>query len=203
MDELVTMPPKGFEVTSIDDRELQVEELTTETDDGAPLSTHEYRVTLKPEGASPSEFTFPALTDLAKEALAEDDAILRQRYQDVDLLPVGETVQLNETTGPRIWPWILTIILASLPSFAWRFFKKSNAATEQVATGPAIPANLTEVSLLHWLEQLKASVPTEKAADLNKEISNLEQSAFSKSGSQSPLTEIADRWHNQLTPSRQ
>ena len=201
LEKLVTMPPKGFEVISIDDRELQVEELTTETDDGAPLSTHEYRVTLKPEGASPAEFTFPALTELAKKSLAEDDAILRQRYQDVDLLPVGETVELNEATGPRIWPWILIAILALLAFFGWRFYKKSTATTEEVATGPAIPANLTEVSLLHWLEQLKSSVPNDKAADLSKEISNLEQSAFSKSGSKSALAEIADRWHNKLTPS--
>ncbi|MGJ8723746.1 MAG: hypothetical protein ACSHYB_04235 [Roseibacillus sp.] len=202
LDKLVTMPPKGFEVVSIDDRELQVEELTTETDDGAPLSTHEYRVTLKPKGSSPSEFTFPALTELATDSLAEEDAILRQRYQDVDLLPVGETVQLNESTGPRIWPWILLLILVAIAFFAWRFFKKSNAPTEQIVSGPAIPSNLTEVSLLHWLEQLKTSVPTEKAADLSKEISDLQQSAFSKSGSKSALTEIAEHWHNQLTPSR-
>ena len=193
--DLLSLPPKGFEVANIDDRELQIEELTTETDDGAPLSSHEYRITLKPEG-SPKQFAFPVLSSTAKSALAKDDAILRQRYRDVDLLPVGKVVELTETEGPSWFPWLLAILLLLALGIVWYvFFRKQSApVTASEESNPEPPQNLTAVNLLHWLKRLQNRFTGEKKEQLLEEISQLERRAFSAGGSLPGLEEIAKRW---------
>ena len=57
------------------DQDLQIDELSTQTDDGAPLSSHEYRLTLKPKGEAPAAFAFPVLTMTAPAALAAEDSL--------------------------------------------------------------------------------------------------------------------------------
>ena len=194
LDDLLEMPPKGFEVVNVDDRELQVEELTTETDDGAPLATHEYRITLKPETSTPSQFRFPNLTELATTALAKEDAVLRQRYQDVDLLPVGEVVELDESSNPR-WLWFVLLLLGVFALIGWFFMRKLKSTPEvQTVSGPELPSNLTAVTLLHWLKSLLPRVPSEQTGELRQEINQLEKHAFSEGGAQPALDEIASRW---------
>ena len=193
--DLVSLPPKGFEIVNTDDRELQIEELTTETDDGAPLSSHEYRITLKPKGSLPAQFVFPVLNSLAKNALAESEAILRQRYQDVDLLSVGEIIDLNEKKGSSLWLGILIVFLILSGFIAWFYLQRKKQPTNSVVqTGPELPQNLTAVTLLHWLKNLLPQVPGEQRTELQREISQLEQHAFAAGGSQPALDEIANRW---------
>lgn len=197
LEELVELPPKGFEVASIEDRELLVEELTTDTDDGAPLSTHEYRLTLKPEGDSPQQFTFPALRSLAKRSLAKDDPILRQRYQDVDLLPVGEVVNLNESSKSALWLWLLGIVFIMAALGGWLLQRKQKEKPgEELPSLPDLPDNLTPVSLLHWLKNLAQNAQGDRANELEKEISHLERRAFSAGGTAPELQEIVSRWKN-------
>lgn len=196
LDELVSLPPKDFEIKSIEDRELQVEELTTETQDGAPLASHEYRLTLQPTRSGISEFTFPVVSDFARASLAESDSILRQRYRDVDLVPVGETVMLTENGGFWLWLRVLlpVLLLALVGLFFWR---KKGATTEAVVTesGPEPPQTLTPVSLLQWLRNLQENSADEnQAAALRNEISTLERQAFSAGGCLPELEEIVQRW---------
>ncbi|GHC51329.1 hypothetical protein [Roseibacillus persicicus] len=195
LQELVDLPPKGFEVVATEDRELQVEELTTDTDDGAPLSTHEYRLTLKPEGDSPKQFAFPTLTAFAMKSLAEENGVLRQRYQDVDLIPVDELVELEESSSSPLWYWLSAVILALIAFFGWKWSRKSEQSPgSDVEGGPALPSTLTAVSLLHWLKNLKGHVPAEQAKDLSSEIQQLERHAFSAGGKELNLEEIARHW---------
>lgn len=193
---LMALPPEGFKVVKTEDRELQIQELTTQSDDGAPLSTHEYRLTLKPDGASPSQFTFPKLTALASNALAADDAVMRQRYLDVDLLPVGETVALNEQTGlARGWFWLIAVIALLAASAAWVWTRLSRKPVEIVEkAGPSLPSRLTPVSLLHWLQQLEGRVEDDRKEKLKSEIEGLQRAAFSKGNSDLELEQIAKAW---------
>ena len=195
--ELLELPPAGFEVTETEDQELQIDELTTQTDDGAPYSTHEYRLTLKPKGeVAPETFTFPVLTKAATSALAEEDAILRQRYDDVDLLAVGETIKLEAKPTSYLWAWILgiVVIIAALAFWLWRKHLRSQVSDEDPNAGPALPSQLTPVSLLHWLRRLEGIVPEEKKSTLQSEISVLESNAFAKGEPSLDLQKIAQTW---------
>jgi len=194
---LLTLPPEGFEISDTEDQELQIDELTTQTDDGAPYSTHEYRLALKPEGETiPANFTFPALTKAATSALAEEDAILRQRYDDVDLIKVDETIALQAQPTSYLWAWIfgIVVIIAALAFWLWRKHLRSQATDEDLNAGPALPSQLTPVSLLHWLRRLEGIVPDEKKSTLQSEISALESKAFAKGEPSLDLQKIAQTW---------
>lgn len=196
LSKLVSLPIEGFEVAGIDDRELQIEELTTESEDGAPLSTHEYRLTLKAENSLPKEFAFPKLTKIATKALASEDAVLRQRYQDVDLLPVGEVISLTKSTKASwtLWLILIVVIAAAVGVWLWLSLRRQPVSDTIEELGPELPENLTAVSLLHWLKRLQTRLSGEKEAELQKEISSLEKHAFSEGGSLPALNEIAGRW---------
>ncbi len=93
---LLDLPPAGFTIADTEDRELLIEELDAETDDGAPLSTHEWRVKLVPEGdRAPKEFTFPSV----QVETAGEEGLTLQRYEDVDLVSVPATVTLGARMG--------------------------------------------------------------------------------------------------------
>lgn len=193
---LVDLPPAGFEITQTGDQDLQIDELSTQTDDGAPLSSHEYRLTLKPKGESPASFVFPALTKAATSALAAEDAVLRQRYVDVDLLPVGETVELVVKPGSNLWMWLTGagLLLAALAIWIWSRMRASGDDGSPLTTGPALPSQLTPVTLLHWLRRLEPNVPDDKKSALQSEIQTLEARAFSKGSPGLELEKIARTW---------
>lgn len=196
LDQLLELPPAGFEVVKTDDQELQIDELTTRTEDGAPLTSHEYRITLKPTSESPGSFTFPALTKLATASLAKEDSLLRQRYDDVDLLAVGETVDLEVKPASTLWMWVGggLVIAVGLGLFLWTRLRSSQGEGEDLQMGPPLPANLTPVTLLYWLRRLEGTIPDEKKGALESEISALESQAFAEGSSGLELDKIAQAW---------
>ncbi|YCM44042.1 hypothetical protein V2O64_22290 [Verrucomicrobiaceae bacterium 227] len=193
---LLELPPAGFELAGTGDQDLQIDELSTQTDDGAPLSSHEYRISLKPTGEAPAAFTFPALTETATAALAAEDAILRQRYVDVDLLPVGETVELAVKPGSSLWMWLLGIgvLIAAGAIWLWSKMSSSGSDESQANTGPALPSQLTPVTLLHWLRRLEPNVADDRKPALQSEIKTLESQAFAKGAPKLELEKIAQTW---------
>ncbi|GAA5483225.1 hypothetical protein [Haloferula sargassicola] len=195
LDELVSLPVKGFETTAIEDRKLQVNELDANADDLAPLTEHEWRLELKPAGgAMPARFTFPE----PKVDLAAEDGLTRQIYDDVDLLPVEAEVPLG-VTGRRVWPWVFALALfAALAAAVLYYFRRKKPAVEVVPAVP-LPSRLTPVTLLGWLERLKEQpgLSPELRESLEVEILGLEARHFGPAAGRpdaEPLEAIARRW---------
>lgn len=181
LEQLVKLPPKGFTIDSTDDRELQVDELDARTEDGAPISTHEWRLVLTPEGdALPASFTFPEV--LATLSTKEDEGLTIQKYDDVDLIEVEATTPLiagKERTSPLIWTIPVVLLVALVLFLVFRPRKKEEVAF----IGPELPATLTPVSLLAFLENLleTRSLSDSTRGQLSKTILSLKDRAFGPS----------------------
>ncbi|MEM7603495.1 MAG: hypothetical protein AAF357_19040, partial [Verrucomicrobiota bacterium] len=112
LDQLVKLPPVGWKLVDTEDRELQVEELDAATDDGAPLSTHEWRLLLESDGETlPANFVFPEV--IAELSSMDEDPLTLQKFDDVDLISVESIVSLaggRDEISFR-WGWLLFILL--------------------------------------------------------------------------------------------
>ncbi len=181
LDQLVDLPPPGFRVTSTDDRELQIEELDARTEDGAPLSSHEWRLVLTPENDTlPASFTFPEV--LASLSTREDEGLTLQTYDDVDLVSVEATTPLTvgrQPTSPLVWLIPLALVGTILLILIFRPRKKEKTSPE----GPELPSSLTPVSLLAFLEGLQESpaLPDSARLQLTDTIRSLQDRAFGPS----------------------
>lgn len=195
--DLMAKEVEAFETGNIEDRGLRIVELDAAADDLAPIAEHEWRIELKPKGAAlPAAFRFPAV----KAELAKEDGLVRQRYVDVDLQPVGEQVALGGD-AKRLGPWIaggiaaLAAVIASLVFAAKRRKKPTNEGPVLVP----LPAHLNAVSVIGYLRRLQQRegiTPTMKEA-IEKEITALEAKHFGREDSPQDATElesIAKRW---------
>ena len=197
LSELLETAIPDFETGNIEDRSLRVVELDVAADDLAPISEHEWRIELKPKGGTlPAAFQFPAV----KPELAKEDGLLRQRYVDVDLVPVEASVPLGGS-AKRLGPWIGGGIaaLAALLAVIVLLFKNRKTHHHD---GPALlplPAHLNAVSVIGFLrrvQQGESITPSMKEA-IGKEITALESKHFGREDApQDPaiLEEIAKRW---------
>ena len=187
----------GFETGNIEDRGLRVVELDAASDDLAPVSEHEWRIELKPKGGVlPATFQFPVV----KPELAKEDGLVRQRYADVDLIPVEASVPLGGT-AKRMTPWIIGGIaaLAALIAGCLVIFRRKKDTGNH---GPALvplPANLNAVSVIGYLRRLqqREGLPPSARESIDKEIAILETRYFGREDvPQDPvaLEEIARRW---------
>jgi hypothetical protein len=187
----------GFETGNIEDRGLRVVELDAAAEDLSPVSEHEWRIELKPKGGTlPAAFRFPAV----KPELAKEDGLLRQRYVDVDLVPVEASVPLGGS-AKRLGPWIGGGIAALVALIAGMFLLFKNRKTHQ-HDGPVLlplPAHLNAVSVIGFLRRVQERdgiTPAMKEA-IEKEITALEAKHFGREDApQDPviLEEIAKRW---------
>ena len=197
LDELLDGKFEGFETGGIEDRSLRVVELDAAAEDLSPVSEHEWRIELKPAGATlPVSFRFPEV----KPELAAEDGLVRQRYVDVDLVPVEAVVPLGGT-AKRVSPWLGGGIAALLVLLAgWLVFLKNRKS--HPPEGPVLlplPAHLNAVSVIGFLrrvQQRECISPAMKEA-IEKEITALEARHFGRENApQDPvlLEEIAKRW---------
>lgn len=198
LDKLVQLPPKGYKVESIEDRDLQIVELDAQTDDLAPVSSHEWVLTLKADGdASAKEFTFPEVL----LPTAAEEGLIRQRYQDVDLVTVEQTVTLAESPVSTAKYWFLGIGAVLLALVAFFVTRSRKTTTEEVSqSGLSLPSHLTPVTLLAYL---KKTVETLNLNDTQKEeiqadINQIQTQAFGPDNTppnEDELKAIATRWH--------
>lgn len=199
LDELIELPVEGFKISSTDDRELQIDELDARTDDGAPISTHEWRLILEPKGKNlPREFTFPEV--LAKLSTNEDEGLTLQKYEDVDLVSVENTTAIAAGSGKNP-PYLLFLVLL-LPAIGvalyFLFRKKPGPIIHQ---GPNLPTTLTPVSILAFLENLQRNgqLTEKEQTELSTTISSLKDRSFGPAPNipdTSELQEIARRFVN-------
>ena len=179
LEDLVELPIEGFTVSSTDDRELQVDELDARTDDGAPLSTHEWSLVLEPEGDTlPENFTFP--TVLAELSSNEDEGLTLQKYEDVDLVSVEATtaIQGGSAKSPPYLLFLALLLPAIGVAVYFLFFKKKQEVAVQ--SGPSLPASLTPVSVLAFLENLQneKNLPKEAQEKIQTSIQALKDRSF-------------------------
>jgi len=202
LDKMIQLPLDDFEVTATEDRELQIEELDATTEDGAPLTTHEWRLTLTPKGDQlPKQFTFPKIL----APTADEEGLTLQKYEDVDLIAVSEIVTLNEGVEEFSRWWYFLLVLAALIIIGIIYFLFRNRQTHDVQkTGPELPSSLTPVTLLAFLKKLSEHEelnPAQKG-ELQESIGQLQASAFGPSAippNTVELHEIASHWQKNLT----
>ncbi len=199
LDQLIKLPIHGFEITETEDRELQVEELDAETDDGAPLSTHEWRLTLTPTTKNlPRYFSFPeVIADLSTE---KEKGLTLQKYQDVDLVSVETRTPITAGKDSAS-PWLLLLLLvpiALIAFAAWFIFFRKKDTEEAIITGPPIPNTLTPVTVLSYLESLTQSpLAEEQKSSLQTAIAELKDKAFgpaAKPPAEEDLQSLATHW---------
>jgi hypothetical protein len=187
----------GFETGAIEDRGLRVVELDAATDDLAPVSEHEWRVELKPKGGVlPASFQFPVV----KPELSKEDGLVRQRYVDVDLVPVDASVPLGGAVK-RTTPWIIgsLVLLAALAGAVIAIFRRKKDGDDH---GPALiplPAHINAVSVIGYLRRLqeREGISPSARESIGKEIAILETRYFGREDvPQDPvaLEEVARRW---------
>ncbi|GAA5494709.1 hypothetical protein Rhal01_00873 [Rubritalea halochordaticola] len=201
LDKLIQQSFEGFEVSNIEDRELQIVELDAESDDLAPISSHEWVISLKPIGDSlPASFSFPEpLLPLAKE-----DGLLRQRYDDVDLLSVEQTVELNKAEAASVNIWLYSAGAAILALLGFFFVKSRKPAPEQIKHNViALPSDLTPVTLLSYLNKIRESqkLNADQKAKLDQEIKQLQTTYFGPeciTPEQEQLKSIAQNWQKAI-----
>ena len=205
LEELVKLEFDDLTVSDTEDRELQIEELDATTDDGAPLSTHEWRLTLAPKGDHlPTSFTFPAL--LVEVSEKEDEGLLRQRYDDVDLVEVDNTTEI--IAGEESQSWLAWIIAAALLIIAGTLFLLLRKKTEEeIITGPALPSTLTPVTLLTFLENIQknTSLGDSEKEELKTSIITLKDRSFGPAANPPENDEIhaiAKQWQQAATPKK-
>lgn len=197
LDELLDKQIEGFETGAIEDRGLRVVELDAAAEDLSPISEHEWRIELKPKGGTlPVSFSFPAV----KPELAKEDGLTRQRYVDVDLVPVDAQVPLGGSGGGfNAWVAASIAILIAIAAAMFAIFRKK---PDGGPSGPVLlplPAHINAVSVIGYLRRLqeREGVSTAQKESLEKEITALEAKLFGRGdAAQDPaeLEEIAKRW---------
>lgn len=187
----------GLEAGAIEDRGLRVVELDPAAEDLSPISEHEWRIELKPKGgALPVSFQFPAV----KPELAKEDGLVRQRYVDVDLVPVEAQVALDGGRE-KITPWVagsIAILLVIGAGMVALFRKKPDKGQSGPVLVP-LPTHINAVSVIGYLRKLqeREGIAPALRESIEKEITALEAKHFGREDApQDPvvLEEIAKRW---------
>ncbi len=203
LEHILELDIEGFDVATDSDNELLVAELDAETDDGAPISTREWRLILTPKSDRlPESFTFPELQkDLS---LAEEDSLILQQYDDVDLVPAEAVVELGGGSGSDLNAWFALLLVPVLAIACWMILKKNNDPDDEVVSGPQLPSTLTPVTAIAFLKRLhqNAGLDDTQSSDLLAEITTLEARSFSSDTnppSQEELQQITERWSQSLS----
>ena len=195
--ELLEPSVEGFETGAIEDRSLRVVELDAAAEDLSPVSEHEWRIELKPKGGVlPAAFQFPAV----KPELAKEDGLVRQRYVDVDLVPVGAQLPLGGQEN-RMMPWALGGLagLIALVAGGIVISKKKRRGGDEGPVLLPLPNQINAVSVIGYLRRLQErdGSSAEMRKSIDREIDALEARHFGREDApQDPvvLEQIARRW---------
>lgn len=193
----VTSAEVPIDAGAIEDRGLRVVELDAAAEDLSPVSEHEWRIELKPDGGVlPAIFHFPAV----KPELAQKDGLMRQRYVDVDLVPVDAEVALGGS-AKRTTPWIIGGIAALIALIAGlvAWTKRKKFPIHDANEPLPLPSQINAVSVIGYLRCLteRDGLSPALKARIESEIDVLEARHFGpENAPQDPetLEEIARRW---------
>lgn len=206
LEQMLDLELEGYDVEIAEDNELLIAELDAGTDDGAPVSTREWMLTLTPQsGQLPAQFTFPALRQGL--SLAKEDALILQKYDDVDLVPVTETVALGAGSSGALKAWHLLLGLPVIALALWLIMKAKNQPVEEMQAGPELPQKLTPVTAIAFLKRIHRDAELDDAqkTQLLTEINQLEAQAFGPEN-QPPTTEflkeVTSQWQSAATVRR-
>lgn len=161
-------------------------------------SERSWKIELKAEhpGTLPKTFAFPAV------AVAGAKTVCKQ-YRDADQVETPPVVVLEVPGRNRLLAFAIKAVLAIVFMLgAFVFWRRSLAGDDlpEAAGAFGMPAALTPFSVIHLLEQIRASgkLPEEMAALLNAEIQELEKRHFAPGAStasdEASLRSICETW---------
>ncbi len=194
--ELCTVTPEGFEVTKTEDQGLGVKKFEEDADKNGIVSERTWLLTLKgKEGQAelPKSFRFASVKVPTKE-------LIHQRYNDADLMAVGEEVSLEKVYGAKSnrIGWLIAGIavagLALVGAVAWVLTRRKG-----VATSSGVPANLDAFSAVAMLRAIRErpELTVTQSAELDQELEQIERYYFSadRNGTPTPdLQRVVERW---------
>lgn len=197
-DQLVQMDSKDFKVKKVDDQGVSVARFAD--DEEGVVSERLWLVELEPkEGVDkPEDFAFA-------EPKIEDTKAVYQRLDDADLMAVEPIVKLGQDYSAESkfdWRWLLLIPALLAMLFMLRVALKGEP-TAAVATGPRMPDEITPVTVLGLLGDLRSSPKMDDSSrqGLDSAVLEIEAHYFGeKTGSAPDLTGIARDWLGRLRP---
>lgn len=192
LESLTDLAPEDFEVTKIDDQGVSVARFADDEEGVVSERIWMVEFAAKEGVDNPETFAFAAPRDESIQAVY-------QRYDDADLMEAEPIVNLEQSysnAGGFNWWWLLMI--PSLATIAWILTLALRAdEDEQGVAGPELPENLTPVSVLGLLGDLRRSgaVDGPARARLDAAVLEIEQHYFGESNGSSPdLAAIAREW---------
>ena len=163
-----------------------------------PLTERSWTVHLQPAAdASTARFAFPAVA-------LEVDASEYKRYDDLDLVDAGATVDLDAAVlnggGMPWWGWL---ILVGGASAAFLSIARHRQAAPVEAVVLPLPQRVTALSALAYLrrigEQPRVAREGDWQSELAQDVAQLEQQSFAAEGEppqESELRALLQRWRD-------
>ncbi len=186
LEQIFDLKRPGFEIVNIDDQgvlptrlEVSSSSITVRSDRSWAV---EYRASQ--QDTVPTNFTFAS----PKLEVASHK---RQRYEDADLIEVGETIALTGGYGRRhwtrvFWPIALALAIAGLGIVAYRQFRTPVAKSEARFKLPTEINPFTVLNLLQTIQD-RGGVSAAEARELESVIARLQSDFFGPtSGETSP-----------------
>ncbi|MBI1901022.1 MAG: hypothetical protein HYS13_07920 [Planctomycetia bacterium] len=197
LDELLDIAPEGFEIVKTDDQGPSVVKFEPESEKIAVSSERTWLVSLQAQrGAArpPTSFRFPA-------AMREGVEMIYQRYEDADLVSVGEVVPLVGRYAKPSYGWVwwaggaaLAAIVLSIVLIRWLRRPAAKADCRWL-----LPDPLTPFTALGLLERMLHDGQLDESArgELQGSIQVVERQFFSAEGNgdgRADLKELAEGW---------
>jgi hypothetical protein len=193
LDQILDLAPEGFEVVKTDDQGVSVSKFDDTADQTAVVSERTWMVTFKAkEGQVPHAFHFGSpKVDVTEAAY--------QRYNDADLVTVGDEVDLEHRYGRRSLAWVWWAVGGGIAVVGLGVFAVIKLRKPKKTTGSALqlPAKLTPFTVLGLLKRIQANntLSAEQHTELDASIRTLERHYFATDGNgQVDLHEVAEGW---------
>jgi hypothetical protein len=204
LNDLCTITPPGFEITKTDDQGVAVKKFEEDAEKNGIVSERTWELTLQArEGQAelPKAFRFASVKVPAKE-------VIYQRYNDADLVAVGEEVSLEKAYGKAGRPrW--QMLLIGLGIVAALLLVAVGAILllrrKPVAAGTGIPDRLdpfTAAALLREARERPGLSVPERAA-IDQDLAAIEHYHFSGEANGHPppdLRALVARWVTATAP---
>jgi hypothetical protein len=198
LSETLDIAPEGFDVAQVNDQGLSIAKFDEDGEANAIVSERIWLVELRAKpglAVAPRTFRFGA-------ARVDGAEMAYHRYQDADLVAVGQEVSLEHDYKGRgaAWVWVAGAAGAALVVIGLLMVIRLLRRRPHKAPGPSLPDRLTPftvAALLHRIRQAGALTP-EDGATLDREIAALEQRFFAAGTDHSDgdvhLRTVAETW---------
>lgn len=200
LEDIAEIAPKDFEVKKTEPQDVSVARFAD--DEEGVMTERIWMVELGPKEdvVNPKSFAFAA-------PKSEDTQTVYQRYDDADLMEAQPVVDLTKgyvKAKGFDWRWLTLIPAFLVVVFMLRIVMKAEKE-EELASGPQMPTDITPVSVLGLLGDLRRSPRMDAAGRqrLDAAVLEIEQHYFrdadGKGGAAPDLASIARDWLGRIS----